>query len=495
MQNRQARERTLLWLLSLLAGLRVFVYSAAFPFFNNVDEPIHFDLVLRYSQGQLPKQMEKVLPDTVPYVAYYNSMAYDATPDEFPDGQYPSPLWTESPEKKRQDFNANCARWQSLENYEVSQTPLYYTLAGLWWHIGQWLGFHGGRLLYWLRFFNIIQVVALVWLAGFAARTIFPENYFVRIAVPALVAFIPQTAFYSVGNDVLPALCFGLTFICLLKWCSSEKPSAWLGAVTGLAFGATYLSKATNLPLLVVAGIALLIKAIQDVKQGKLSWPALAAFLACSLPPIAGWMIWCQSNFGDLSGTKLKMEHFGWTVKPLSEWWHHPIFTPNGSWTYLSGQLSTFWQGEFLWHGQHLILPGSSVIYPLLTIILLAAVLPALWPRPANVTSLQQHSLQLGLICFIATLGFFALLSIWYDFHDCPYPSRHYPYFTSGRLLLGALIPFMLLITFGLDRLSRRFGNVTQWITLIAIIFAMFAAEIVTNSPVFSDPYNWFHLP
>jgi Predicted membrane protein (DUF2142) len=496
MQNRQTRERTLLWLLCVLAGLRVLVYSAAFPFFNNVDEPIHFDLVLRYSQGRLPHQVDRILPDTVAYVAYYNSIAYYAPPDEFSGGQYPSP-WTESPEKKRQDFNMNCTRWQSLENYEVSQTPLYYTLAGLWWHIGQGIGLHGGRLLYWLRFFNVVQIITLVWLVGFVARTVFPENRFIQIAVPALMAFMPQTAFYSIGNDVLPALCFGLTFICLLKWLLSEKPSAWLGAATGLAFGATYLSKATNLPLLIVAGIALLIKTGQFLKQGKLSTtlPALAAFLACSVPPIAGWMIWCQSNFGDLTGIKLKMDHFGWTVKPLSEWWRHPIFTPGGFWTYFSGLLTTFWQGEILWHNQHLVLPGSGVIYTVLTLILLAAVLPALFRPSPNFIPLQRYALQLGLICFIATFGFFALLSIRYDFHDCPYPSRHYPYFTSGRLLLGMLIPFLLLIACGLDRVLARLGNMTKWFTLAAMIFIMAVVEMVTDWPVFSDPYNWFHLP
>lgn len=495
MQHRQVRERTLLWLLCLLAGLRVLFYSAAFPFFNNVDEPIHFDLVLRYSQGLLPRQMDKILPDTVPYVAYYNSMAYYATPDEFSGDQYPPPPWTESSEKKRQDFNANCTRWQSLENYEVSQTPLYYTLAGAWWHVGQW-GLHGGRLLYWLRFFNVIQVITLVWLAGFVARMVCPENRFVQITAPALLAFMPQTAFYSIGNDTLPAICFGLTFICLLKWLMSEKPSAWLGALTGLAFAATYLSKVTNLPLLIVTAIVLLIKSGQFLKQGKLSatLPAVAAFLVCSVPPIAGWMMWCQSNFGDLAGTKLKMDHFGWTIKPLSEWWRHPIFTPDGFWTYLSGQLGTFWQGEFQWHNQPLALPGSGAVYAVLTLILLVAVLPALFSPSPNFTVLQRYTLQLGLVCFIAALGFFALLSIRYDFHDCPYPSRHYPYFTSGRLLLGALIPFLLLIACGLDRVVARFGNAIKWITLAVMIFVMFAVEIITDSPVFSDPYNWFHL-
>ena len=36
--------RLIVWILAVLAALRVLVYCAAFPFFNNVDELYHFDL-------------------------------------------------------------------------------------------------------------------------------------------------------------------------------------------------------------------------------------------------------------------------------------------------------------------------------------------------------------------------------------------------------------------------------------------------------------------
>ena len=50
----EAQERSFVWLLCLLAAVHVFVFSAAFPFFTNVDEPAHFDLVINYSQGHIP---------------------------------------------------------------------------------------------------------------------------------------------------------------------------------------------------------------------------------------------------------------------------------------------------------------------------------------------------------------------------------------------------------------------------------------------------------
>ena len=39
--------------LCIIAAIRVFIFCAAFPFFNNVDEHAHFDTVHKYSRGYL----------------------------------------------------------------------------------------------------------------------------------------------------------------------------------------------------------------------------------------------------------------------------------------------------------------------------------------------------------------------------------------------------------------------------------------------------------
>ena len=489
-------ERKIVLLLCFLAGVHIFIFSAAFPFFNNVDEMPHFDLVVKYSHGDVPRKMELIWPESASLIGLMNSYAYYGTPAKFPGDKAP-PVWTEPAEKIPQDLATRSAGWQKLPNYEASQPPLYYALAGSWWHIGQWFGLHDGRLVYWLRFLNIIQVAILVWLGNVAARTIFPENPFLRLGVPALIAFMPQTAFYSLGNDILSALCFGITFIGLFKWLLFENPSPALGATTGLAFAATYLSKITNLPLLAVAAVAVLIKSRQDIRSGKFrtALPGLVAFLVCSELPIIAWMMWCKSCFGDLTGSSDKTQFLGWTIKPFNEWWQHPIFTPVGFWTYLSGQFGTFWQGEFLWHYQPLILPGTNFLYAILSLVLLVIASLALFPKFSTTAPPQRRAFLLGLASIAAALGFFALMSIVYDFHDCPYPSRQYPYFTSGRLLLGALIPFLLLIIYALDQVLNRFGNAVKFFTLAAMICAMLVTEIATDWPVFSNEYNWFHLP
>ena len=491
----ESRERKVVWLLCLLAAIHVFVFSAAFPFFNNVDEPDHFDSVLEYSHGRVPRGDIPTSREASVYLALFCSCAYLGPTGG---GPIPPPPWTQTPEQMKQALALNSAGWQTQTDYEASEPPLYYALAGVWWDIGKGLGFAGGHLLYWIRFLNVVLIVPLVWLAYIAAKTIFPENSFIHLATPAFAAFMPQSAFYSIGNDILSPLCFGLLFICIIKWLRSEDPSAWGGAAMGLAFAVTYLSKTTNLPLLAIVAVVILLKITQKPRAFKKALPAMAAFFGCAVPPIIAWMIWCKLYYGDFTGSKLKMEHFGWTIKPFGQWWSHPLFSPAGFWTYLSGQLATFWQGEFEWYypplAKPLALPFTDTIYTIFSLALIVVALPGIFPR-RNPNSFQRHALQLSLACFAATLAFFALASIVYDFHNCVNPSRAHPFFHAGRMLLGALIPFLVLIVYGLSRALNRFEMTTKWAALATIILAMLVVEITTNWLVFSNQYNWFHLP
>jgi hypothetical protein len=390
----------------------------------------------------------------------------------------------------REDF------WNKVKNHESSQPPLYYVLAGLWWHLGQWLGFEGGGLLYWLRFLDILFVAVLICLGHAAAREIFPENFFLRLGVPALLAFMPQTAFYSINNDVLSPLCFGAAFFCLVKLLRAEIPGARLGTFTGLALAATFLAKMCNLPLLAIAFAAVFLKIARLAKSGKLraSIPSLASLFFCAGLPMAAWLAWCKINFGDFTGAAAKIHMLTWTLKPFGEWWHHPIFTPHGSWTFLSKLLATFWQGEFTWHRQPLALPPVNMVYVISIFIFSGAALLNLLSKSKPAARPQCETLWFALACFIVAIAFLGFLSIIYDFHDCVYPSRAQPYFTSGRLILGALIPFMLFFVYGIDCVLEKFGEPAKFLALAGTILFMIVSEIVTDWPVFSSQYNWFHM-
>jgi len=335
--------------------------------------------------------------------------------------------------------------------------------------------------------------VGLSWLT---ARHVFPANRFIRLAVPAFIALLPQASFYAINNDVLAPLAGGAAFWLLLQWWEAEMPAPRLAAATGLALALAFLTKISSLPLLMVAGVFLALRFCSLARQEK-SRAALPSFLvlaACAALPMAAWICWCKTNFGDYTGTAQKTVLLGWTHKPFSEWFHHPLFTPGGCWTFLSGNLATLWQGEVLWHGRTLALPGMNGFYVLSTLILLALALLALLRPPGLVPPAPCAALWLAFGFLAATLGFYALLSVQFDFHNCFYPSRARPFFTSGRLMLGLLIPFLLLLASGLDRALQPVGLAAKYLLLAAWLLFMLTMEVVTDWAVFQSDYNWFHL-
>jgi hypothetical protein len=94
----------------------------------------------------------------------------------------------------------------------------------------------------------------------------------------------------------------------------------------------------------------------------------------------------------------------------------------------------------------------------------------------------------------IMSIGFLALLSIQFDFGNCINPSQAHPYFTSGRLLSGALIPFALFYVYGIAFLFRRINAALPLVVLGMIVVFVTASEIAINRVVFSSEHNWFHL-
>ncbi|MEI7809083.1 MAG: hypothetical protein WCJ07_11435, partial [Verrucomicrobiota bacterium] len=71
-----ATERKIILLLCLFAAAHVFVFSAAFPFFNIVDEQVHFDLVVRYSQGDLPRSLPPPCAEALPFIGIFGTVEY-----------------------------------------------------------------------------------------------------------------------------------------------------------------------------------------------------------------------------------------------------------------------------------------------------------------------------------------------------------------------------------------------------------------------------------
>jgi len=479
-------------LLGVLAAAHVFCFAALFPFYSVVDEQMHLDLAVRYSHADPPRGLTPPDTNALPYLVIYGSPEYLQTT-----GAIAPPPWKQPMSAVRDQLIAKRAAYaEKFQNHEASQPPLYYTLAGMWWQVGRALNLDGLALMYWLRFLNVPLIIALVWLGWVAAWRYFPDNRFVQVLVPALVAFLPQTTFYALNNDILSPLTFGMAFLLVLEVWGTEIPDRRLALLTGLALAAAFLTKMSNLPLLGVAGLILAVKFLNLAWQGRLraALPSLIRLVLGAALPMAAWMAWCKANFGDLTGSALKIKFLNWTDKPVGEWLHHPLFTLHGCWFFLKTNLATLWQGEELWHRLPLANPAVDSTYVVLTLGALALTLAALVHPRSGFSTPQRRVAVFGFLCLGAMLAFFALLSVKYDFQDCFYPSREHPYFVSGRLMLGLLIPFLLLFAAGLDRLMGGFQTTTKFFVLVMLLGFMLASEIATDWPVLGSEYNWFHM-
>ena len=498
-----ANERVLILLLCVAAAVRVFIFSAAFPFFSNIDEDLHFDLITQYSHAQVPRSFDRLKEETLNWIVPYASPEFLFPPEQFPDGKFPAPLWKEPWSKVEPEIAATRAAWSTEINFESSQPPLYYALAGLWWWIGKHIGLVGIELLYWIRFLNAALMAIVVWLGYVAARTIAPERLDLRIGVPLLLAFIPQNVFYAMNNDVLSPLCFGVLFLCVLQWLRTDAPSLLLGAVTGVAIASTYLTKLSNLPLIVIAVAVILARLGAIVRRSpRAGLIALAALLLCAAVPIGSWMVWLKLQFGDVTGSTAKIAFLDWTRKPFVEWWQHPIFSPHGLWVFWSDLIATFWRGEVEWHGRRFDWQIADRLYAVSSLVFIAAAVLGLRKRFA-LSAFQRQAIAVAILTVAAGVAFLGLLSIQFDFGSCVNPSRSHPYFTSGRLLSGAIIPFALSYVYGISCLCRlatsRFRQ-TRWIdtasplvVLGAIVVFSQASEIFITHPVFASEHNWFH--
>src|SRR4030095_450329 len=108
-----ATERILILLLCVAAALRVFIFSAAFPFFSNMDEDLHVDLITQYSHAQVPRSFDRLKEEPLNWIVPYASPEFLFPPERFPDGKFPAPLWKEPWSKVEPEIASTSAAWSS----------------------------------------------------------------------------------------------------------------------------------------------------------------------------------------------------------------------------------------------------------------------------------------------------------------------------------------------------------------------------------------------
>ncbi len=134
-------------------------------------------------------------------------------------------------------------------------------------------------------------------------------------------------------------------------------------------------------------------------------------------------------------------------------------------------------------------------IFYCLSALLMAIGAGAIWSgrhRPGEERAYRAG--MLSAVVVAVSLLSLVWLSLRFDFGDCPYPSRGYPYFTSGRLIYGMLVPVLALFLNGVVAVTRRRKPATAIILGVTVVMMVFP-QVAFFAQILKSPYNWFHIP
>jgi len=475
--------------LTALGSLRVLFFSAAFPLFNNVDEQAHFDLVIRYSHADPPRRYEPFGPEAAKLIVLYGTLEYFNPPSSVPDGMTPPPVWWYPEAERRETVEHDVQFWTSRINHESMQPPAYYVIAGAWTALGRALGATGGGLLYWIRLLSVAVFGSTVVLSWWITRRHGPNDLFIRLGVPAMLAFFPQSVFYGMNNDILSPLLGILVIGLSLDLVRTNEPRRTLVAGVGLSAAAAVLSKLSNLPLLIFPALVIMARLLKVNAHAGLrrELGRVTALTLCVAAPL-GLFAW---HYGRLV---MAVSQFSWTAVPFFRRFQHPLFTTNGFGDFMGHLAKTFWRGELIWHLQPLANQYIDQIFCVTSIVFLLAAATVNW-----IALRREHKVILcDCACYVAlfaSVGYLGYLSISFDFGRWYYPSREFPYFASGRLISSALVPFVYLYVRGIDATARALRRTNwRWAVLIALVSTAVVSEVALSREVVGSAYNWFHI-
>jgi len=491
-------EKYIIAFFIILASVRIFLFITAFPFFNNLDEQRHFDMIYKYATGEIPDTgSADYSKGSILYIFFYETREYLHKPEQYRWGKFPPPLWKFSYEsvKESRYFKARTKFWEELENQEAYTFQLPYILEAQWFKAGEALGMKGGYLLYWLRFLNIPVFALLVWLSWFMAKRFFPDEPLMYIGVPLILAFFPQDLFYTITNDTFSALFCGLAFFLLLQVYFKEKSSLY-HALAGLSVALAFLVKFSNIavPALFALVVFMKIRKLLGEKRLREYVPKLVVLFLCAGIPVGVFFLRNYLVFGVLMQNNKFIKYLGWTPKPFGEMWNHPIFTLKGLSFFLAGLTKTFWRGEFVWHGERIAYAWTDILYVFTTLLFLLASLYALFLRKER--GEERFVLLAGFFVLLISVLFLAFLSIHFDFGNCFYPTKESPYFLSGRLISGVIVPFLILYIYGIRMLFLKINRYCHPLFVVLLLVILISvSEISLTLPMFKSEFNWFHLP
>jgi hypothetical protein len=503
--------------LAALAAIRILILCAAFPLTNTIDERFHLVTIQMYAQGNLPgRELPHADSKATSNLLLYWSPEYGLTAEEMARGGISGPLWGAPSEEResalaRNYYRAKLEQWLRRPNFEAQSAPLYYVVAGVWYRLGAALGMRDWRLDYWPRFLNPIAYGLLVWLSYRFVCRAYPERMFLHLAVPALIAVFPQDVFYGMNRDVFSGPLTAAALVAMMLAVNVDidtdtKPGRdryliLSSFLCGLAFVSSVSNCVLYGPLAITLWLWLRRSSLHrsslrrsSEQLSRKAWVLGASLLAAGILPSL-WMLRNYVVMGDLTGGKAKTRELGWTVKPLAEMMHNPLFSLHGLHYFAMELTRRFWRGEYVWHGLEMKSALADRFYLLSSEILLLVCLIEFLRQRKSMSSIEKLAGFDAAFLVASSVLFIVAISVPFDYHDCAYPSRAIPFTTSGRIVSGAILPFVLLYAIGLERVTSLFR---KWIPPVAMLACIMlfvtVSEIRVRSIVFSSPYDFFAL-
>ena len=455
-------ERLFVGALMLLAMARVALYAALLPAASRPDESQHYDRVLATSFGDLSLGLKRM-----------SAAGYASTLWGLRERGAPPPR--ESPgAPATAPGNASSLRFDL--NHEYCEPPLYYYVMGPWHWIGVEIFWRPSLLPYWDRLLNCLVVGGLVGLGYLVSRDVFstPQS----LIAPAFLALLPQSDFYGINNDAFMPIAFGLFTLAYAKFATKEGPGTAL--LCGIALAACVWIKTVSVPVVLVGCVAVVALAVQRTHTIR-----NVAALGLGLTTIVPLLVLNQNAFGHLTGAWIKMELVGHSIRPLSGWFSHPVFSPTGCVAFLAELSNYYWLGEMPlnhWHGESLFNVPYSLVWlcPALTV---AVVVGAACGR----ASLRPAMFLLCEASFLGSVLFLATASAATDFGIRPASAWwSFPGFVGGRLMIGTLLPFSILVAAALGRVQARWLRVG---ILVAAALVLNAMSVWMLADCFTDRY------
>jgi hypothetical protein len=480
----------------LFGAVRVLAFAAAYPLFNPVDEPAHYEMVYEYSRGRLPgAELYKSDPEIARVATLYGSSEYYRTREVLQNAHRDMPISLMPAGLKNHFYGEVYDFWSRQSNIETQSPAIYYLVAAGWLRFGELFGARDWRLAYWVRFLNAILYGAFVWVAYLFLTDVYPERAFLCAGAPLLLAVFPQDVFYGVNRDVLSPLLVAVFLLLLFRGLRADSGGYWELLLAGVLAGVAFLTDISNFVLFGVLAPALLIKSKRLGKARGGGQARIAMALLAALGPPVLWMARNRVVMGDLTGSQAKIFYLGWVEKPWAEIWHHPIFSLPGAWYFTRELIGSFWRGEIAWAGQPLRNSSAEVFYLYSTMVIVAAFVSYFATQRREQSGPQRINGYASIFLLGASVAFMAALSLLFDFQQCPYPSRARPYFVSGRIIIGTLLPFVVMYLSGFEFLLRPVRKyVHPIIPLLALCAAQLCVELALASSVFHSHFNFYAL-